>query len=825
MAKIILGGFIDPIEPFTDPATGEDIGVPTDAPGLQVHASKLGVDQEDRWVAGAVFGQPDGAPANAPRVAGGAIAWKNAAGEYDSKTWDGTSLSEDPRTAKQPWGAFNPVWNDGGLIIGREIFAKESNVTIGTPTGDSSVHVDLPPGMVIVPQAIAGLSRHDFINGSPNNPQPQAPSRPGVAIARDDYDNSEYWVAANQIWLNENAGNPEDEPNVYPFHIIPYQDTNIILFDVFYPGQTVAQVQANSSRPQAEPLTRAPQVGDQLAIVVSHGYFYQPATPSFFSDAGRVDPLPAGTWEWWIYRVPATGEKTVEAVTEDPTENYGIRIEGTEGTSSNQTGTVHQLAWHFGQPIRADGTWQQTVTEERVGSISRPPNTSGPLGGDGNSPGGTGFPGWPTAADAAGADAGFWESKEITVPGFGYFWPVVRNFEIRWDEVGIVVNAPWKTSEYISEPSTTETVTYDSRQGNRPGWEVVDGITTEAEFYQGNQNWAGEPAKISPLYGFGSGFADYVLVGPSPPCWEENIGDVSGSSLEGWVPGTQSGQCTPWVRWVHGTPVMRTYQSKIRRRTGTPVSPPPNPNDFPDTPTSGVPGGGSPGSDPPNFGLPPGAFPDGDWDTVRTRETQYNINAIIGPTLRSLQNIREAEVTTTSHSAGWNGARSNSSISSGTPVGTYELEGRFVFPMMSRSPTNSSITTSEEALFIVRTLNRKVQSTPFTTPYPYDAQKVYYQRAGSAPVEITGDIEALFPTISWQDPGQYLWSRNASLQNGVLYLYPMPSEGSDYRDNNVTIPVQSYRVGDGSLAEAGESRRKVQSLDVPTAIVHDVSAT
>ena len=241
------------------------------------------------------------------------------------------------------------------------------------------------------------------------------------------------------------------------------------------------------------------------------------------------------------------------------------------------------------------------------------------------------------------------------------------------------------------------------------------------------------------------------------------------------------------------------------------MSPPPNPNDFSAAPGSGVPGGGAPGGTPPELGYPPGIFPNGSWDTILRQTTEFEIQAAVGPTLRARHYFKESLLTTTSHQADWNGARSNSSISSGSPVGTYELEGEFVSPMVARSPQNSAVTISEAALYLVRVLSRKTQSTPFTVPYPFDGQNdtltVYYQQAGGMPVAIAGDIEALFPAIAWQDPDQYLWSRNATLQDGVLYLYPPPAPGTDFRNSNATISLQAYRVDDGSLSEITRQTR------------------
>ncbi|MEM1427514.1 MAG: hypothetical protein AAGF75_13305, partial [Cyanobacteria bacterium P01_H01_bin.130] len=319
-SAIEIAGFGQIIAPFTDPDSATDIGVEATAPSIQLHVSKLAPKQANRWVAGAHWGQPEGASEDAPAIAGGAIAWMDETLQYHSKTWDGSPLAEDPRDggAKESWGARRPRWIGHGCYIGDDLFAKEEGVDVSDPSG-STLSVDLPPGLVVIPQVIAGLARYDL--SEPRNPKafpPAAESIPGLRQVNTNFGLTYY------------AGNEN-----FPFDPIEFGQQfgeGFVIFEVFHVGQTMDQVQANTSRPSADPPDRDPVVGDALAVNLAYSIQFQSASAGYTydeeGDVYSVGARPEGTWERWIYTVPPTGEKLVEAPAIAPTQNYGLTVTG-----------------------------------------------------------------------------------------------------------------------------------------------------------------------------------------------------------------------------------------------------------------------------------------------------------------------------------------------------------------------------------------------------------------------------------------------------------------------------------------------------------------
>ena len=197
--------------------------------------------------------------------------------------------------------------------------------------------------------------------------------------------------------------------------------------------------------------------------------------------------------------------------------------------------------------------------------------------------------------------------------------------------------------------------------------------------------------------------------------------------------------------------------------------------------------------------------------------------AAVSPSLRSRHYFREAFIESTNNQADWNGARSNSSLTPGSPTGSYELAFEIPYPMVSRSPQNSANTAPEEAVYLVRILTPRTRSSSFTPPYPYDSEVVYYQKAGAAPIAIAIEIFDLLPAIAWQDPEQYQWSRFLTLANGVLYVVPQTSEGLDYRAKNGKIQPQAFQVDDGSLSPLVSPSLAILKGDDADATVFDAS--
>ena len=812
----MAGGYSEPFEPFPSEAN-----VAADASDLQLHCAKLAPGTVDQWVVGATWGQPAGAPEEAPLIAGGAIAWKDDGGQIQFQSWDDTPVPEDPRVGKESWGAFLPKGFEG-TFIGRRFFAKEDNVVPGNPTVNATTVANLNPGFVLVPSPAesSGLSRYDFTNGA-NVISPQSNSIAGVTRVTNYSGVFQYYGAIDQQWFNEgnSPDDPFDAPQPYPLNMVSL-GSRVILFERFYPGQTIAQVQANGSRPRADSPARPATVGDRIAISVQRFIFEQPYIESYDNGYDVIEDIQQGTREYWIYTLPATGESTVGAITANPTQNYGLTISGVEGENVTKTGTIHQLLWHYGAPTRLNGTWSLTRSTTQTGSIARPPNTTGPAHSDGDSPGGAGFPnGWPSKAGATFQDGDWWATANLTKPAYTLTEAVTATNLLNWGFQGDGTyweeSIDYLTIRFTTVPSQPDSITYDTRDGPPPGWTVVE--REEAFTFDTNAVFA-----VKPLFNGVS----YVTAG-GEECHLNDISEFSNppGPNEGWSQHpSPPGTCALYGKWSRGNRVTQNLTVEEPQRTGSPPSSPPNPAGLPTDPGSGVPGGGAPGSSPPSFGVPPGVFPDGNWESDVTEEVSYTIDAAIGPTLRSPRTWREAFSTTSNHSADWNGSRSNSSIASTDPVGSYELEYTIPIPMCARSPDNSALTTPEEALFIVQTLNPRTQATPFAPPYPYDTRQVFYQRAGSSPVLITGDIESLFPQSAWDNPEEYFWNRQAKLLDGHLYVYPSPQPGQDYRTGNTTVPVQVYRVDDGSVSPS-EVTRKVRSLDAPEATVYDLSAS
>jgi len=839
MAQIRCGGFSDPFDPF------EGLSVDPDAPGLQLHVDKLAPGQENQWVAGAVWGQSADAPDEAPVIAGGAIAWTDSTQTHHTKQWDHAPLPEDPRPQRQPFGYFKPKWAGEGCFIGHEFFPLEQGVDIGNPTADAEPSFDLPPGMVIVPEAIAGLSRYDFTNGVPHHLTPQGPSRAGTTTVKYEDTGETEVGACDEAWVTHNLHLPEydyDLPQVYGVRYSRGQ----IVFEKFHQGRTVAQVRGDRSRPQADPLTRPPQVGDKLAIRVNHGYFYQPAVGPYFTGAFEtivdISGWPAGTWEFWVYTVPPTGEKEIEEITPNTTQNYGVAIAGTENQDISRTGEIAQLLWHYGEPTLLKGTWSVTRSTTRTGTLRRPPGDTGPANGDTDSPGGAGYPsGWPSAADAAAADAGFFKTVEANLTAAGYFRPIVKDYVVTWSprlRIPPVV-APHYTSEWVPNDQYPRQVTYDTRKGRAPRFIIKESTPYKALVGRVGSlpGQSGAPFARIAYEGRGGGITSHTMIGPSPPCWIEipDPQEPPRRTAEGmtgyctWVKGPKSsdGQCDVYVQWcqprlIESTFVTRWLENKPGR---APVEPIPKPDDFSNEPGSAVPGGGGdPGAVPPEFGFPPGIFPEGSWKDSVAEETEYEIQSAVGPTLRSRRHFKSTFTESSDHSADWNGARSNSSLTATPTRGSYTLEYVIPVPMVSRSPVNSASETPEEALFLVRTLASRTQGSPFTKPYPYDTQVVFYQKAGGEPVAIAEEILDLFPAIAWEDPEDYQWSRQCQIRDGVLYRLPGPTGSADYRSQNATVTLTAYRVNDGSLSPINEVTRKIKSLKAPSAVVYDTSS-
>ncbi|MEM9246684.1 MAG: hypothetical protein AAGA67_13230, partial [Cyanobacteria bacterium P01_F01_bin.153] len=250
MPQIKAGGYGSaPFAPFTDPDTNQDIGVDVDGVGLQLGVSKLAPGNQDQWAAGAVWGtSTDG---------GVAIAWKDGNGDYDSEVWDSTPLAEDPRATPEPFIAFDPRWVGDGCFIGSRFVALEQGVTPSIPSVNATTNIDLPPGYLIIPPSIPGLSRYDFSLGTPAVLNPQPPSAPGTTLVNSF---GAYPGQVDQTWLNENP--PNDPIDDLP----PYGQ-------IYSPGQIVFDVfdQVDSFTPiPAQPLTRPAQVGDELAIAYSN---------------------------------------------------------------------------------------------------------------------------------------------------------------------------------------------------------------------------------------------------------------------------------------------------------------------------------------------------------------------------------------------------------------------------------------------------------------------------------------------------------------------------------------------------------------------------
>ncbi len=808
MSQILCGGYSEPFAPFTDPATGSDIGVDPDAPQLQLFESKLAPQQENRWVVGATWGQLD--PQAEPAIAGGAIAWIDDNLQYQSETWDGSTLSEDPRDSadKESWGARRPRWVGHGCLIGDAVFPNETNVTLSDPSL-ATLSVDLPPGTVVVPGAIAGIARYDL--SLPRNPQafpPAAESIPGLRQVTTNFGLTYYGGAEN-----------------VPFDPIEYGQQfgdGIIVFEVFHAGQTVAQVQANTSRPSADSPTSPPQVGDALAISVSYSFFYQsPLAAYTYDEEGDlyfVGARPEGTWERWIYTVPPTGEKLIENPAIAPTQNYGLTVTGIEGDTITRTGSIHQLLWHYGAPTLLTGTWSFTRETTKTGDAAKPPGSTGPAHSDSDSPGGAGFAGWPSGADGATADGGFWSTVTITEPSYFYWEAEDRTELIEWGFPGTAQYwqeaIAWVGLKSVSVPQNTRSATYDTRAGFAP-------LYVREDFDEQLPHDFDAPDPQVPLFNGVS----YISVG-SGSCNFASLGEFSSQPGPngGWSQGPTNGSCTLYGQWNRFPASNPTVTSQRLVNTRAPESAPPNPADFPDLPGSGIPGGGAPGSDPPNFGYTPGLFPDTDWTHEIREITEYEIQSAVGPTLRSRRYFRLETVDSSAHTADWNGSRSNSSITSGASTTTFTLEYETPYGMLMRSPVNAASATPEEVLYMVRELSPTTQSTAFATPYPYDTQRVFYQKSGETPVEITGNIEALWPAIAWADPEQYIWDRNFSLQDGVLYRYPAIAPATDFRESNQTLSVEAYQVDDGSLTMLQDRRVKVRSLDNSGAIVFDLSA-
>ncbi|MEM1426177.1 MAG: hypothetical protein AAGF75_06455, partial [Cyanobacteria bacterium P01_H01_bin.130] len=513
---------------------------------------------------------------------------------------------------------------------------------------------------------------------------------------------------------------------------------------------------------------------------------------------------------------PPLGEKLVEAPAIAPTQNYGLTVTGVEGEIVSRTGNIHQLLWHYGSPTLLSGTWSFSRETLKTGEASKPPGTAGPAHSDDDSPGGTGFDGWPSGADGAAADGGWWSTKSVTEPSYSY-WEVEDRVElISWGFSGTPQywqeNVEWISLVTVPVPFRNRNVTYDTRNSNGPPSfsreDFEEELTSDSE-----PPWPRVPLFNGVSYiSVGSGSCDFSSLGAfsSPP-------GLNG----GWSVGPTVGGCTLYGQYSRAL-TTQTVTSQRIVNNGAPESPAPNPDDFPDLPGSGVPGGGAPGSDPPGFG-PPGAFPNSDWNSQVREITEYEIQSAVGPTLRSRRYFRLVTTDTTTHSANWNGSRSNSSITSGASTTTYELEHETPYAMVMRSPVNAASDTPEEVLFLVRRLSPTTQGVPFERPYPYDTETVYYQRDGEAPVAIAGDIASLFPAIAWADPEQYLWSRFLTLADGVLHFVPPPAEGLDYRGRSGRISPQAFRVDDGTLTPLTPPSLGILKGDDASSTVFDAS--